>query len=197
MSNAPPCPAAVRRDLAALDRRAFLRLAGLGAVAGLLPGCSDAPPPAAPPADLALRHLTPRGYAVLNAAAGSFAGPRGAALVRAGGLDPARAAEGFLAASPELAGPLAGALLVLEFAVWPVVPKLRPFTAQNAAARHATLRALLDSRLALARVVYHGVRSIALLSFYGAVSEQSPPDFGLGQIPPGVALVDAVAESPS
>ena len=56
--------------LAALDRRGFLRLVGLAAGAGLLPaGCRSAPEAYAPPPDLALRVLTPRGYAVLTAAA--------------------------------------------------------------------------------------------------------------------------------
>ncbi len=195
MSPGPfhPAAAQTRRDLAALDRRGFLRLAGLAAASGLLPACHDAPSGTGPPPGLALRHLTPRGYAVLNAAAGSVAGPRGAALVRSGAVDPGRAAEHFLAESPDVAGPLGQGLLVLEFAVWPFVPKLRPFTALDDDARRAVLAALMTSRLALGRQVFHGVRSVSLLAFYGAAGAQAP-DFAVGRIPPGVAVADAVAE---
>ncbi|MDJ0850964.1 MAG: hypothetical protein QNK04_21545 [Myxococcota bacterium] len=196
MRTAVPGPTDVSRagrDLAALDRRGFLQLAGLVAASGWLPACAEAPPGAAPPDGLALAHLTPRGYAVLNAAAGSLAGPQAAASVRSGALDPARAAERFLAESPDLAGPLGQALLVLEFVFWPLAPKLGPFTSLDDAGREATLRALRDSRLELGRLVFHGVRSISLLAFYGAVSEQSPPGHPIGRIPPGVAVADAVA----
>ncbi len=184
-----------RRDLLALDRRGFLRLAGLAAGAGLLPaGCADAPTGQGPPPDLALTRLTPRSYAVLNAAAARVAGPRGAALVREGRVDPARTGEAFLAGSPDLAGPLGQALLLLEFGVWPLLGKLRPFTALDDAGRDAVLAELRDSRLALKRRAFNGIRSVCLLCFYAAVAEARPPGFEIGLIPPDATIAAAMAE---
>jgi hypothetical protein len=186
--------ASLRRDLAALDRRGFLRLAGIAAASGLVPGCADAPEDQPVPVDLALEHLSPRGYTVLNAASARFAGPQGAALVRAGALDPGRAADRFLSESPDLAGPVEQALWVLEFGVWPLLGKLRPFTALDDPARDAVLRELMTSRLALKRVAFNGLRSLGLLAFYGALSEHRPPGVTLGAIPAGVTPAHAVAE---
>lgn len=184
-----------QRDLAALDRRGFLRLAGLAAGAGLLPaGCTDAPPGLAPPPDLALQWLSPRGYAVLTAATARVAGPGGAALIARGELQPGRSGERFLAESPHLAAPLGQALLVLEFGVWPLLGKLRPFTALDDAGRDAVLRELVTSRLALKRRLFGGIRSVALLCFYGALAEQRPPGFGLGAIPEDASIAAAMAE---
>jgi hypothetical protein len=184
---------AAARDLAALDRRGFLRLAALAAASPwLAAGCARAPAGLAPPADLALVHLSPRGYAVLNAAAGAIAGPRGAVLVRERALDPGRAGERFLADAPELAAPLGHALLFLELAPWPLLAKLRPFTALSDPERDAVLRELMSSRLAAKRLVFAGLRSVSLLAFYGAAAEERPPGFELGRIPPGAAIADAL-----
>ena len=100
-------------DLSALDRRSFLRLLGAAAAAGVLPAaCTRAPAgPSAPPA---LRYLSPRGWAVLNAAAARIAGPDGPKLVSAGVVDPALGADRFLAGAPALVEPLGQALLVVE-----------------------------------------------------------------------------------
>jgi hypothetical protein len=190
---AVPTHADVRRDLSALDRRGFLRLTGLLAAAGWLPaGCGDAPPGLGPPPGLALVHLSPRSYAVLNAAAARIAGPRGGALVEAGALDPARAAERFLAGAPELAAPLGQALLVLEFAPWPLLGKLRPFTALPPPGRDAVLSELMRSRLETKRRLFQGLRSLATLAFQGALAVGRPPGYAVGAIPAGASIDDAL-----
>jgi hypothetical protein len=155
-------------DLAALDRRGFLRLAGAAAAAGLLPtGCGGAPSALAPPPDAALRHLTPRTWAVFTAAAARLGGPGAAEAIAAGRLVPGARAEAFLASAPALAGPLRQALLVLEFGVPPLVAKLRPFTALAGDAQDAILDELMTSRFRTKRLLFGGVRSLALLACYG------------------------------
>ena len=155
-------------SLAALDRRAFLRLAGLAAALGLLPsGCGDAAPALAPPAGLPLRFLTPRTYAVFTAAAARIVGPAGAQRIRARRLDPGVRAEAFLASAPTLAPTLRQALLVLEFGVPPLLAKLRPFSALVGEAQDAILHELMGSRFATKRLLFGGVRSLALLACYG------------------------------
>ncbi len=164
-------PAALVRELevaaGALDRRSFLRLGAAAAAAGLLPaGCGGAPSHLAPPADLALRALSPRTYAVLTAAAARIVGPGGAAQIRAHEVDPGRNADEFLAPTPALARPLQQALLALEFGFFPLLAKLRPFTSLDAADQDEILRELVRSRFATKRLVFKGVKSIALLAFY-------------------------------
>lgn len=154
--------------LSALDRRAFLRLAGLAAASGLLPtGCGSAPAPLLPPPGLELRFLTPRTFAVFTAAAARVVGPAGADRIAAGRMQPGARAEDFLASAPSLADPLKQALLALEFAVPPLLWKLRPFTALAPESQDAVLRELMDSRLAIKRLLFGGVRSLALLACYG------------------------------
>jgi hypothetical protein len=177
----------LERALGALDRRAFLRGLGAAAALGVLPsGCADVPAALRPPPDLVLHTLTPRSYAVLRAASRSIVGPRGAALIDAGGVDPARDADAFLAASPALAAPLGPALLALEFGAWPFLAKLRPFTALGDPARDAILAECMHSRLALKRQLFGGVRAVALLAFYSA-----PGARALARLPgaPGVPSV--------
>jgi hypothetical protein len=155
-------------SLAALDRRAFLRLAGLAAAAGLLPsGCGGAPPDLAPPADLRLRFLTPRTYAVFTAASARIVGPAGAQRIAERRLAPGARAEAFLASAPTLAPTLRQALLALEFGVPPLLGKLRPFTALAGDAQDAILRELMESRYETKRLLFAGVRSLALLACYG------------------------------
>jgi hypothetical protein len=180
--------------LLALDRRGFLRAAALAAGAGLLPaGCSGPSQRWAPPADLELRHLTPRTYAVLDAAAVRIVGPRGAELVRAGRIDPARNTERFLARAPALAAPLRQALLVLEFGFQPLIAKLRPFTALEAAAQDAVLADLMGSRLALKRLLFNGVRSVSLANFYGDPASAALTHYPPGAPQPGVSIASALS----
>lgn len=183
--------AAAQASLAALDRRTFLRLAGLAAAAGLLPaGCGDLPPPLAPPTDLKLRFLTPRTYAVFTAATARIVGPAGAQRIAAGRLAPGARAEDFLASAPSLAPTLRQALLVLEFAVPPVLAKLRPFTALAGEAQDAILSELMLSSLATKRLLFGGVRSLALLACYGDPISREWIDYPFASPRPG-ADIDA------
>ncbi len=179
-------------DLAALDRRAFLRLLGAAAVAGMLPAaCSRAPAGARAPAGLLF--LSPRGWAVLNAAAARIAGPRGAELVADGAVDPALRADRFLAGAPSLAAPLSQALLVVEFAPWPLVGKLRPFTALAPEAQDAVLAELAGSRLATKRQIFGGVRALALLGFYAAPEARALTGYPVGAPEPAFGIADAMS----
>ena len=167
--------------LSALDRRAFLRVAGLAAASGLLPsGCGSAPAPLLPPPGLELRFLTPRTFAVFTAASARIAGPAGTERIASGRIQPGARAEAFLASAPSLAGPLRQALLALEFGIPPLLAKLRPFTALAPEAQDEILRELMDSRLELKRLLFAGVRSLALLACYGDPASREwfdyPPD---------------------
>lgn len=174
---------------AALDRRAFLRGLGMAAAAGLVPvGCGSAPSRFAPSPDLALRQLTPRTYAVLTAAAERVVGPRGEALIRTRVVDPGAHADAFLASAPAFAPPLSQALLALEFGVWPLLEKVRPFTTLDDAGRERVLSELVGSGLALKRMLFSGVRAIALLGFYAAPEGRALTGFPS----PGVTIEDAM-----
>ena len=105
-------------------------------------GCGRVPGPLAPAPDVTLAVLRPRAYATFTAAAMRLVGPPGAALIGRRTVDVGRLADGLLARSPTLAGPLAQALTVLEFGVWPLLAKVRPFTA-SAAAQDAVLADLV------------------------------------------------------
>jgi hypothetical protein len=182
------------RAARALDRRGFLRLAGLAAAAGVLPGgCGGVPETLAPPGGLSLSALRPREYATLTAAALRVVGPRGAELIRSRTVDVGRLADELLARSPAVAGALSQALVVLEFGVWPLVAKLRRFTELSGQAQDAVLADLASSRLAVKRALYGGVRSLVLSAFYGAPQTRSltgyPGPFGLGT----VTVVDGLA----
>lgn len=134
-----------------LDRRGFLRLLGVAASAGVLPlGCLSAP----------------RRRAVLEAALRRAVGPRGSALDASGALDLAAAAEAWLGRLGPVADALDGALLALEYGVWPLVPKLRPFSALDEADQDAVLADLRDSRWRVKRQLFAGVKSLAMLAYY-------------------------------
>lgn len=138
-------------SMAELDRRTFLRLLGATASVSVLPlGCLS----------------TPRRSAVLRAAVRRVVGPSGAALIDAGAIDPGAAAEQWLAGLGPLADALDGALLALEYGVWPLVPKLRPFSALDDASQDAVLTNLRDSRWSVKRQLFAGVKSLACLIYY-------------------------------
>jgi len=184
-------------SLSALDRRGFLRLAGLAAASGLLPsGCGSAPAPLRPPPGLELRFLTPRTWAVFTAASARIAGPAGAERIASRRIEPGAGAEAFLASAPSLAGTLRQALLVLEFGVPPLLAKLRPFTALEPAAQDAILRELMDSRLESKRLLFAGVRSLALLACYGDPVSREWFDYPPDQPRPG-ADIEAAHAYPS
>jgi hypothetical protein len=177
----------LQRAAAALDRRAFLKAAGAVAAAGLLPaGCGGVPDLLAPPPDLRLAVLSPRAYATLNAAGARIVGPQGAALIERRTVDAAALADQLLAGSPTLARPLSQGLAVLEFGVWPLVAKLRPFTSLSAEAQDHVLADLAASHLETKRALYGGVRALVLSMFYGAPATRLlsgyPGPFGLGAV---------------
>lgn len=179
----------VARDLAKLDRRAFLRLAGAAAALGLLPvACGEGIAPG-----LELRRLSPRAYATFNAAASRIVGPRGAELIRAGAVDPALAADAFVDRNPALGASIGAALALLEWAPWPLVPKLLPFTALEGVAQDRVLDALMRSRIDLLRDVFKGVKSLAALVFYANPATRGltgfPGPFGSAEVPIAAAMV--------
>jgi hypothetical protein len=165
--------------LAGLDRRTFLRLAAAVAAVGLAPtGCGDLSRPLAPPPGVALASLTPRSYAVFQAAALRLLGPKPAAIVASGAVDPAGLADAWLARLPELAATLHRGLLVLELAPWPVLPKLRPFTRLDGRSQDWVLRDLMLSASDWKRALFKGVKSFACLTFYA-----SPPSRAVTRYP--------------
>ncbi len=167
MSELEALEQAASEAFARLDRRGFLRLAGVAIGAGLLPaGCGGVPDELRPPPGLALASFSPRGYATFRAVAMRMVGPLGAAVIRAGTCDPAHAADQWARRVPALAGPLVQGLWLLEWGVAPLVTKWRPFTALDGAAQDRVLEDLMRSRLDLKRDLFKGVRSLALLTYY-------------------------------
>jgi hypothetical protein len=193
-----PPPAEVQALVASLDRRAFLKLARYSAALGLLPvGCGAAAPAGlAPPHDLALEVLSPRTYVTFGAATARLVGPEGGRAVVAGRIEPARSAEGWLRALPGVAPLLQQALLVLEFAPFPLIAKLRPFTRLPGEAQDAALAELMGSRFAWKRAVFSGVRGFAMLAYYSDPASRSltgyPGPFG----GPGATVDDAMRYEP-
>jgi hypothetical protein len=161
---------------AALERRAFLRLAGVAVGLGMLPtGCGGLPDVLAP--KRALGVLTPRTYAVFTAGAMRLVGPKGAALIADRTVDVGLLADDWLARTPAVARPLGQALLLLEFGVWPLFGKLRPFTALDGAAQDAVLGECMTSSLDTKRALFRGIRSLAMLTFYGAPATRALTGF--------------------
>jgi hypothetical protein len=181
MSRPPPRtphPAALPGEFEslrrALDRRAFLRLAAGAAALGILPsGCGREGNALGPPNGFAPRAFTPRSYAVLNAAAVRIVGPRGAEAIRAGRIDPARGVDAILTPAPDVARVFEQALRLLEFGVFPLIGKLRPFTALDGTAQDAVLSELLHSRFELKRAIFGALKNFTTLGFYG--SPESDP----------------------
>jgi len=185
---------ALGRASAGLERRAFLRLAAVLATAGVLPsGCGGVPERWAPRAGSDLVVLSPRGYATFTAAASRLVGPTGGALVERRTVDVGRLLDGFLARAPAFVAPITQALVVLEFGVWPLVAKMRTFTALPGPAQDAVLSDLMRSRLGTKRQLFAGVRSLAMLAFYGApesrVVSGYPGPFGSAAVPIGSAMI--------
>ena len=135
-----------------LDRRGFLRLAGAAAAVGALPGCSS----------------SGRRDAIVTAVTRRIVGPEAAARIDAGLVDPAATADAFLANLGPLGDALELALVALEWAVWPLVPKLRPFTALDPADQDAVLTDLRDSRLGLKRQLFAAAKSLGCLAYYAS-----------------------------
>jgi hypothetical protein len=111
-------------------------------------------------------------------------------------VDPARTTDAWLARVPELRAPVQQALLLLELAPWPLLPKLRPFTALEPAAQDAVLDDLMRSRLELKRALFKGVKGFACLSFYAAPEARAltgyPGPFGGGTDAGRAAMAEAM-----
>lgn len=160
-------PREVAEPFGRLDRRGFLRFAGVLAATGALPsGCRGVPSELNLPGGVDLQVLSPRAYATLQAVAMRCVGSRGAEAIRARRIDPARAADVWVARLPALAGPLVQALWVLEWGVAPLLAKWRPFTALDGASQDRVLEDLMRSRLELKRDLFKGLKSLAMLTFY-------------------------------
>lgn len=193
-----PAETAVARAAAGLNRRAFLRAVAGATAAGIVPtGCSA--PTAAwlqPPANATLQILSLRQYAALSALAARIAGPRAAAEIIAQRLTPALRADTWLATAPSLRGPITQALTVVEFGIYPLVPKLRPFTALTDSAQDAVLQRLQTGRFELQRALFAGLRSVALLGVYLSPEAYAlihyPGPFGTER----VSIGDAMAALP-
>jgi hypothetical protein len=163
-----PAERAVVAALAPLDRRAFLRLAGGVAASGLLPtGCGRMPEGLLPPPDRLPRVLSLRSYATFQAFTMRLVGPRGAAAIAAREIDPAAAADAWVFRLPALGMALGQALALLEWGVWPLLPKLRPFTSLDAAGQDRVLEDLVRSRMDVKRDLYKGLKSLATLTTFG------------------------------
>ena len=177
----------LQRAAAALDRRAFLKAAGAVAAAGLLPaGCGGVPDLLAPPPDLRLAALSRRAYATVNAVGARIVGPQGAALIERRTVDVGALADQLLARNPVLAGLLSQGLAVLEFGVWPLVAKFRPFTSLSAEAQDRVLADLADSHFETKRELFGAVRALVFSTFYGAPATRLlsgyPGPFGFGRV---------------
>jgi hypothetical protein len=109
-------------------------------------------------------------------------GPAGAELIAARTIDVGVAADAWLARTATLATPITQALAVLEFGVWPLVSKLRPFTALDGDAQDRVLDDLMRARLDLKVAIFQGLRALSLLSFYSAPASRAltgyPGPFG-------------------
>ena len=177
----------LQRAAAALDRRAFLKAAGAVAAAGLLPaGCGGVPDLLAPPPDLRLAALSRRAYATVNSVGARIVGPQGAALIERRTVDVGALADQLLARNPVLAGLLSQGLAVLEFGVWPLVAKFRPFTSLSAEARDRVLADLAGSHFETKRELFGAVRALVFSTFYGAPATRLlsgyPGPFGFGRV---------------
>lgn len=176
----PPPPASheAAEALASLDRRTFLRLAGVVVGAGLLPtGCGGIPAELTPPADRPLAMLTPRGFASFQAFAMRLAGPRVRAGIAAGALDPASAADAWIARQPALGAALGQGLALLEWGIWPLLPKWRPFSVLDGRGQDRVLADLAASSWGWKRDLYRGLKSLASVVVYGDPAVRGLLDF--------------------
>lgn len=175
---APPASPEAAEALASLDRRTFLRFAGVVVGAGLLPtGCGGLPAELTPPADRPLAVLTPRGFASFQAFAMRLAGPRVRAGIAAGALDPASAADAWIARQPALGAALGQGLALLEWGLWPLLPKWRPFSALDGRGQDRVLADLAASSWGWKRDLYRGLKSLASVVVYGDPAVRRLLDF--------------------
>jgi hypothetical protein len=78
--------------------------------------------------------------------------------------------------------------------VWPLFGKVWPFTALDDGAQDAVLSECMTSRLDTKRALFRGIRSLAMLTFYGAPATGAltrfPGPFGDGT----VTIADAMRD---
>jgi len=67
---------------------------------------------------------------------------------------------------PALGGALAQGLVVLEWGVWPLLPKWRPFTGLAGVAQDRVFENLQQSRSNWKQDLYHGLKSLGMLVIY-------------------------------
>jgi hypothetical protein len=82
---------------------------------------------------------------------------------------------------------------VLELGIWPLVAKLRPFTALAPGEQDAVLAELAGSRLALKRRIFGGVRSVALLGYYAEPAARATTGVPIDAAASGAGIADAMA----
>jgi hypothetical protein len=158
-------------ELPALSRRVFLRrsLRAVGALA-LLPGLELACAPggeARAPADLAV--VGPGEWAVLDAVADAFVPAGGAFEAGARSVELPRRIDRFLAGeAPETVQGVASALWVVEWVSPLLAGRPGRFSRMDLADRTRCIEALMQSRLAIAREIYAGLKQLCLFQFYAA-----------------------------
>jgi len=178
---------AARAALARLDRRRFLSLGIAATGATLLPaGCGGVPDSLRPRADVALRQLSPRGYATCTAADQRLTGPAAAAAIARPEIDVGTAVDRWVDREPGLAGAVTMALTALEWGIPPWVPKWRPFTGQSERDQDRILAALMEARLDVSRDIFRGIRSLVFVAVYsdpkGVRLTHFPGPFGSAEV---------------
>src|SRR5690606_2934464 len=126
------------------------------------------------------------------------AGPRAAAAIAAGALDPAGAADAWVARRTSLRDALEQGLALLEWGVWPLLPKVRPFTSLDPAGQDRVVADLQRSRVDLKRDLYKGLKSLASLGVYAAPAARPLVGFPGPFDGPGIAaaMADLEEEEP-
>jgi len=150
-----------------LTRRTFLgrSLQAAGALAAL-PALAYAPCALASPSE-ALLAFGPSELPILEAVAATFVPAGGAFATGAADVDLARRVDALVAAQgPDVVRGVRGALWVVELASPLLAGRVTRFRSLPPPERTRCLAALMESRLALARDVFAGLRQLCLFSFY-------------------------------
>jgi hypothetical protein len=161
-------PAFARLRLAAgplATRRGFLRLAGATAALGALGQLRALPLRAAPPG--APRFFDPGETEILTQLAERIVDSDDPAAPRVRDTAAVAAIDALCGRlDPEIAGQLPLALQLFDWGPWIFDWTPSRFTRMDAAAQDASLRAWLESRLALRRQAFQGIRNLCLFGYY-------------------------------
>lgn len=149
-------------------RRRFLQALGAATAAvAAAPACSPVPTELQPDGSVKLQVLSQRQYAVMNALALTVLGPKAAKHIQAGAADPARRLDQLLAISEPHAKKMIPVLLnVIEFAPWPLMPKLRTFTHLSPEARLRVLEAMKVSDMDTRQAILASARAMVGQCYY-------------------------------